>query len=540
MEQKFCQSCGMPLTKEISGTNADGSPNEDYCTYCYKDGKFTQDMTMEQMIDHCAKFTDEINRQSGQNLTKEQAKEMMRHFFPHLKRWKEMIISLILPILFILNSVNVYALSGSWRGDLNLGQIKVPLVFNFSETESGETQCTLDSPSQGAKGIATEVVHCSADSVALTCNVIGASYTGKLYSGTIKGRFEQRGYAFPLNLTPDIPIEERRPQTPKPPFPYSVTDTTFVAPDGAIMSATLTVPMTADSKKVPAVIMVTGSGPQNRDEEYCDHKPFAVIADFLARNGIASLRYDDRGTGKSTGNYLTSTTYTIKDDAVSGVDWLRSFPCISDIGALGHSEGGTIAFMIGAEDKADFIVSLAGMAISGKETLMRQNSHNLDKLALSDADKANSLKLIELVFDAIINQVQKGQNVPVDIDALAADYNLRVPEQILQSLKMTQSTRAPWLDAFLVLNPREYLGKVKCPILAINGEKDKQVYPDNLTVIKEYIPQAETLLMPKLNHLMQHAVTGEITEYDEIKETISPDVLDAIVRFIRNTCENQD
>lgn len=453
---------------------------------------------------------------------------------------KKMIISRILPIIFILTSVNAYALSGSWRGDLNLGQMKVPLVFNFSETESGETQCTLDSPSQGAKGIATELVHCSADSIALTCKAIGASYTGKLYSDTIKGRFEQRGYAFPLDLTPDIPIEERRPQTPKPPFPYSVTDTTFVAPDGAIMSATLTVPMIADSKKMPVVVMVTGSGPQNRDEEYCDHKPFAVIADFLARNGIASLRYDDRGTGKSTGNYLTSTTYIIKDDAVSGVDWLRSIPSIGDIGVLGHSEGGTIAFMIGAEDKADFIVSLAGMAISGKETLMRQNSHNLDKLTLSDADKANSLKLIELGFDTIINQVHKGQNEPVDIDALAADNNLRVPNQILQSLKMTQSTRAPWFDAFLVLNPRDYLGKVKCPILAINGEKDKQVYPDNLTVIKEYIPHAETLLMPELNHLMQHAVTGEMTEYDEIRETISSDVLDAIVRFIRNTCENKD
>lgn len=447
-----------------------------------------------------------------------------------------MIISLLLPLLLILNSADADALSGSWRGDLNLGQIKVPLVFNFSETESGETQCTLDSPSQGAKGIATEVVYCSADSIALTCNAIGATYSGKLYSGVIKGRFEQRGYAFPLDLTPAIPIEQRRPQTPRPPFPYSVVDTAFAAPDGAIMSATFTVPMTADSKKMPAVVMVTGSGPQNRDEEYCDHKPFAVIADFLARNGIASYR----GTGKSTGNYLTSTTYTIKEDAVSGVDWLRSIPWVSDVGVLGHSEGGTIAFMIGAEDKADFIVSLAGMAISGKETLMRQNSHSLDKMALSDADKANSLKLIELGFDAIINQVQNGQNVPVDIEALATGNNLRVPEQILQSLKMTQSTRAPWFDAFLVLNPREYLGKVKCPVLAINGEKDKQVYPDNLTVIKEYVPQAETILMPELNHLMQHADTGEMTEYDEIRETISPDVLEAIVRFIRNTCENHN
>ncbi len=396
MEPKYCQSCGMPLNEPNHGTNADGSLNEDYCIYCFKDGKFTQDMTMEQMIDHCARFSDEINKQSGQNLTQEQAKEMMRRFFPHLKRWKEVITMILLPLTMFLSSGKTYALNGSWRGNLNLGQIKVPLVFNFLESESGETQCTLDSPSQGAEGIATEVVHCSADSIALTCNVIGASYTGKISDGNIKGLFQQRGYTFPLELTPDIPIEERRPQTPKPPFPYSVTDTTFVAPDGAIMSATLTLPKTADSKKMPGVVMVTGSGPQNRDEEYCDHKPFAVIADFLARNGIASLRYDDRGTGKSGGNYLASTTYTNKDDAVSGVEWLRSVPCIGDVGVLGHSEGGTIAVMIGAEDKADFIVSLAGMAISGKETLMRQNSHNLDVLPLSDADKANSLNLIDL------------------------------------------------------------------------------------------------------------------------------------------------
>lgn len=534
MEIKFCQSCGMPLTNEIFGTNADSTPNEDYCIYCYKDGKFTQDMTMEQMIDFCAQFTDEINRNSGQNLTVEQMKEQMRQFFPHFKRWKKMVISLLLPVLFVLNSVNSYALSGSWRGDLNLGQMKVPLVFNFSETESGETQCTLDSPSQGAKGIATEVVHCSADSIALTCNAIGASYTGNLYSGTIKGRFEQRGYAFPLDLTPDIPVEERRPQTPKPPFPYSVTDTTFVAPDGAIMSATLTIPMTEGSKKMPAVVMVTGSGPQNRDEEIYEHKPFAVIADYLARNGIASLRYDDRGTGKSTGDFITSSTLTFKDDAVSGIEFLRSMRCIGPVGVLGHSEGGTIAFIIGSEGKADFIISLAGMAISGKETMMRQNEQNLDKLNLSEVDKANSLKLIDIVFDEMATQTKQGVSKPINIDDLVANNNLSVPQMVTQSLKTTQKTRGPWVDTLITLNPREFLGSVKCPVLAINGTKDTQVYSDNLKVINEHIPQAETKLMPGLNHLLQHAATGEVSEYDEIRETISPEVLDAIKLFIKN------
>lgn len=435
----------------------------------------------------------------------------------------------------MLTASDAIALRGSWRGELDLGQMKVPLVFNFSESVSGETSCTLDSPSQGAKGIATEVVRCDADSISLTCNVIGASYTGRISAGAIKGRFQQRGYEFPLDLTPDVALEDRRPQTPRPPFPYSVVDTTFVAPDGAVMSATLTLPQTTDSRKFHAVVMVTGSGPQNRDEEYCDHKPFAVIADILARNGIASLRYDDRGTGKSTGDYLTATTHTIKDDAVSGIEFLRSIPGIGKVGVLGHSEGGTVAFMVGAEKKADFIVSLAGMAISGKETIMRQNSHSLDKMTLSDTEKANSLKLIELVFDIITSQVKSGTAAPIDVYKLAAENCLQVPDQILQSLKMTQSTRAPWIDAFLVLNPREYIDKVRCPVLAINGEKDTQVYPDNLTVIKKHAPQAKTMLMPRLNHLMQHAVTGEVSEYDEIRETISPEVLDAIVNFIKDS-----
>lgn len=434
---------------------------------------------------------------------------------------------------------DVYALTGSWRGNLNLGQMKVPLVFNFSETAAGEIRCTMDSPSQGAKGIATEVVLCTADSVSLTCNAIGASYTGKISAGSINGRFRQRGYEFPLDLTPDRPAEERRPQTPKPPFPYSVIDTSFTAPDGAVMSATLTLPHTLSGKKVPAVVMVTGSGPQNRDEEYCDHKPFAVIADFLARNGIASLRYDDRGTGKSTGDFLTSTTFTFRDDAVSGIDFLRSLDCIGKTGVLGHSEGGTIAFMAGAEDKADFIVSLAGMAVSGKEAMMRQNEHALDKSGLSDVDKLNSLKIIGIVFDTIARQVRDGVSSPIDIDSLVAGNGVQLPLQIVQSLKMTQSTRAPWVDCFLTINPREYLAKVKCPVLAINGEKDMQVSPDNLAVIKAFVPKAEAMLMPDLNHLLQHAVTGEMTEYDEIRETISPEVLEAIVQFINNQMQKK-
>lgn len=450
----------------------------------------------------------------------------------------KLISAIISVVAIFLSATDAHGLSGSWRGSLDLGQMKLPLVFNFNETPSGETQCTMDSPSQGAKDIATEVVLCTSDTISIKCNAIMASYTGKISNGTIKGVFSQRGIAIPLNLTLDNPDENRRPQTPIPPFPYSAIDTTFTAQDGAVMAATLTIPPNATSKKMPAVVMVTGSGPQNRDEEYCEHKPFAVIADHLARNGIASLRYDDRGTGKSTGDFISSSTLTFKDDAVSGIDFLRSIGCVGPVGVLGHSEGGTIAFIIGSEGKADFIISLAGMAISGKETMMRQNEQSLDKLNLSEADKANSLKLIDRVFDEMATQTKQGVSKPINIDDLVANNNLSVPQMVTQSLKkMTQKIRGPWVDTLVTLNPREFLGNVKCPVLAINGEKDTQVFPDNLNVVKEYIPQAETKLMPELNHLLQHAVTGEVSEYDEIRETISPEVLDAIELFIKNNCK---
>lgn len=442
-------------------------------------------------------------------------------------------LSVILAAIAFTSS-NASALVGSWRGELSLGQMKLPLVFNFTENASGVTVCTMDSPAQGARGIATEVVLCTADTVSLVNKALGASYNGKISSGLIKGFFSQSGYKFPLDLTPDNSQEDRRPQTPRPPFPYTVIDTTFTAPDGAVMSATLTLPLGTKCPKIPAVVMVTGSGAQNRDEEAFEHKPFAVIADYLARNGIASLRYDDRGTAKSTGDFASATTFTLKDDALSGIDFLRSIGCIGKVGVLGHSEGGTIAFIIGAEGKADFLISLAGMAISGKETIVRQNKHQLDKSPLSDADKANSLKLIELITDEVISQTKKGETKAIDIKAIAAKNNLKVPQQIIESLRMTEKSRGPWFDTFLSINPRDYLRNIKCPLLAINGEKDLQVYPDNLEVIKEYAPEAQIRLMPGLNHLLQHAVTGEVSEYYEIRETTAPEALDAIANFIKN------
>lgn len=437
--------------------------------------------------------------------------------------------------LALLLPFPVFAFQGSWRGNLNIGQVELPLVFNFSETESGETECTLDSPAQGAKGIATTVNYCSQDSVAVESKLIGASFSGKIIGNKIEGKFLQRGFSLPLTLTQDAPIETRRPQTPQPPFPYTVIDTVFTAPDGAVLSGTITLPADMGAGEAPAVIMVTGSGPQNRDEELFDHKPFAVIADHLARNGVASLRYDDRGVGKSTGDFFKATTFTFKDDAAAAIDFMRSMEGIGKVGVLGHSEGGTIAFMLGADQKPDFIISLAGMAVPAKEALMMQNNRQLDKTGVRGADKENSMKLISLCFDELIRQASVENTTSLDPVKIAEANGLTVPEEVLQSVSANCQVVSPWFTTFLTLYPSEYITQITCPVLAINGEKDTQVEAaSNLGLIKELLPDATIQSLPDLNHMLQHADTGDVSEYISIRETISPEVLDLILSFIQS------
>lgn len=436
--------------------------------------------------------------------------------------------------LIAMSAVNAFALNGGWRGELSFGGMKLPLVFNFSENAKGETGCTIDSPSQGATGIPATVVLCTSDSISLECSVIGAGFSGRITNDAITGKFTQRGYSFPLTLRPESPIEERRPQTPKPPYPYTVQDTVFTAPDGVTLSGTLTLPAMEGKQKVPAVVLISGSGPQNRDEELFEHKPFAVIADYLARNGVASLRYDDRGTGRSKGDFLKGTTYTFSDDARSAVEFMRTIPGIGRTGVIGHSEGGTIAFLMGAAKVPDFIVSLAGMAVSGKETLLAQNARSLDKAGVAGKDKESCLSLIGLLFDEMARQGKNAATSPIDLDSLAKGAGISVPPMILASLKSTQKTRTPWFDTFLGIDPGESISAISCPVLAINGDKDTQVEAtSNLAVIRERCPKAEVRMMPSLNHLMQHAQTGEVAEYNEIRETISPEVLEIILSFIR-------
>ena len=272
-------------------------------------------------------------------------------------------IAALMPLIALCQGVE-----GDWSGILEVPGTKLTIVFHIGENS------TMDVPEQGAKGISVDIKEMTAMSLKLDIPMIMASYEGLMMGGSIVGTFTQVGQPFPLTLKRGAPSPQR-PQTPVPPFPYNTEEVSFQSGE-AVLSGTLATPsqMTEDT---PAVVLVSGSGLQDRDEALMDHKPFAVIADAFAKKGIATLRYDDRGFGRSTGDVQNATTHTFKDDAREAIEYLRSRG-FKAVGVLGHSEGGTIAFMLAAENVPDFIVSMAGMAETGEITLRRQLARGLE------------------------------------------------------------------------------------------------------------------------------------------------------------------
>ena len=427
-------------------------------------------------------------------------------------------IKRVLIITTILFCAIMYAnaQTGTWSGKLDVQGTKLALIFHLDEDNP-----TMDSPDQGAKGIPVQVDRGAEGKITIKIPSLAVLYEGQWNKDKIVGTFNQMNISLPLTLTlgEDKP---NRPQTPVGPFPYMTEEVVFN--NGNIeLNGTLTLPK-GYSRKTPVLLMVTGSGLQNRDEELFDHKPFAVIADALARQGIATLRYDDRGFGDSSAKSQEWTIEDFKSDALAGIDLLR---CRFDnVGVLGHSEGGTVAMMIAAENKADFIVSLAGMAIGGAEALVWQNRVALQELGFTD-DVINSYcKLIETAFNVRV----KGGEMPNP-----DDYAL--PASLVQNYwAAVAQIQMPYMIHFLSLDIRPLLGNVLCPVLALNGLKDKQVdYKSNLNAIRNGIPsnpknRIETV--EGVNHLFQHCSTGAVTEYRTIEETFAPEVLAMIIEWI--------
>lgn len=455
------------------------------------------------------------------------------------------IISLLL--LLITATLPAQDITGAWYGTLTIPGGEVNLIFNLEKDGEGYT-ATMDSPDQGATDIPATAVF---ESPALTLTIPAANieYKGKYENNQFTGTFNQNGYSIPLNLSREAvkAAKVNRPQEPVTPYPYYTEDVTFSNEKAGItLAGTLTMPKKEGN--YPAVILITGSGPQNRDEEIMGHKPFLVLADHLTKNGIAVLRYDDRGIGKSKGKFAGATTSDFATDAEAAFNYLKTRKEINakKIGLAGHSEGGTIAPMVAAENTdVAFIVMMAGTAIPGDENMMLQN-YMLGKAdGMPEEELTKLAKINRKIYDAI-----KAEEGAKTLKAqLAAIFNQDfkplliskgVPqEQVNQYTELQiQELASPWYTHFIKYNPGPAIEKVKCPILAINGSTDLQVAPKaNLDAVKRATDKSGNKKVTVkelrgLNHLFQESSTGAVGEYETIEQTFAPSALNEISGWI--------
>lgn len=435
-------------------------------------------------------------------------------------------------------SMQAQITDGSWKGILSVGPQKLNIVFNFKKAADGALQCSMDSPDQGAKGIPATVKMFGADSMNVEIPMLKVRYDGKLRGKEIIGKFNQAGMSFDLNLTPGE-VVRNRPQTPVAPFTYKTEEVSFTnEKDQSVLSGTLTYPEgyeAMNKKEVPVVLMVTGSGPQNRDEELFGHKPFLVIADYLAKNGIASLRYDDRGVGKSKGNTKNLTTEGNMRDAAAGTEYLKKLDKFGKTGILGHSEGGTIALMLGKTGKVDFIVSMAGTGLKGDQVLLEQNTRLLSSMGIPESQVTDYCKVLKEFFKykETHTDIANPQEVA---NEMITRMNVNLSDQLKANLIKVFSANDHWIDYFTSLDPSESIAGIKCPVFALNGAKDIQVIAEsNLGAIRKLLPPNKANLIksyPNLNHLFQNCENGSIAEYVNIEQTISPEVLVDIAAWI--------
>ena len=492
--------------------------------------------------------------------------------------------------------------SGTWSGKISAGIASLNIVFHICEKD-GKFFSLLDSPDQNVSGIAADSSSLRNDTVFIRISRLMAEYEGVFRNDSICGTFRQSGMDFPLVLRRGF-TPSGRPQTPVPPFGYTTEDVVFENDrDGASLAGTISYPvgyghgmescrpagdvrpddagsglkasrpdksLRIDGKQEsgPAqarqdcrpcmVVMVSGSGLQDRNEEIYGHKPFLVIADWLAENGIASLRYDDRGTGGSKGDVENATTEDFMRDALAAVRFAKQTGRFSRVGILGHSEGGTIAFMAAAEsDDVDFVISLAGGAVGGDSILIWQNRRMLE---LSGVDGeiidgyvrvlGKVLEIKALGFPECVKGYKKlrkkysmypedridGLIASVVVDEIMEEEPVGLPAAAISNLKNVLARKSAWIDYFIASDPAEYIRKTDCPVLALNGSKDTQVDPSsNLAAIRENAPRGSNVTvieLPGLNHLFQHCSTGLVSEYKDIEETISPEVLELIADWI--------
>jgi pimeloyl-ACP methyl ester carboxylesterase len=438
------------------------------------------------------------------------------------------------------------SLTGVWQGTLKVQVFELRVVLHIVAEGDGY-KATLDSPDQGAKGIPIDRIVLEGDSVKLELKKIKASFEGKLAEDrqSIQGTWTQAG-TLPLEFKRlDKEPDYSRPQEPKGPFPYAAEEVSYKN-DAGNVTLTGTLTYLASDTAAPAVLLISGSGPQDRNESILGHKPFLVLADYLTRRGVVVLRVDDRGIGGSTGDTMTSTTADMASDALAGVAFLKSRAQVNarQIGLLGHSEGGLVAPLAAStSDDVAFIVMLAGTGVTGEEIISRQSELIAKAQGADEAALATNRRLQERLVQAIKSSAEPAERekrvraiADEEVkDIVDADKKEALAKSLDAQMKLTLS---PWFRYFLTYDPRPALVKVKCPVLAINGEKDLQVDPrQNLPTIEAALksggnPDFQVRELKGLNHLFQHCQTGSPVEYGKIDETLAPEALELIGDWI--------
>lgn len=457
----------------------------------------------------------------------------------------------IITQIILLFSIITYAqdISGKWNGIIESGK-KEPVVFNFNFEKTGQNYATtIDIPAMRVANLKPKETIFSNEEVIVNGANLGFKYQGKFNKDLqqIEGTFTEGINSLPLILkkTP-TPTETqnkfRRPQEPLKPYPYKEEEITFRNGDADItLSGTLTLPF--KSGKYPVVILISGSGPQDRDETFYKHKPFLVLSDYLTSHGIGVLRYDDRGVGKSTGDHSSATTRDLASDVLSAIEYLKSRKDCSQIGLIGHSEGAIIAPMVTNLNKnVSFIVMLGGTGIPGSEVALylakktrgfsvqdeskyEEAIRNAIKIAASDEDLGEIKRDLKVhYYESIVPMLKLLINSDIKI------------EEIITSLIETRTS--PWNRYFYNYNPAKELEKVTCPILALNGSKDTQVQSKinqegmRKALTKGHNKDFSIYEIPNVNHLFQECESGEMDEYSTIQHTIAPSVLKQVSDWI--------
>ena len=448
------------------------------------------------------------------------------------------------------------AIEGIWQGALKVSGMELRIVFKISQGPEGILTATMDSPDQGAKDIPVDEVIFENGNLRLEIKVAMGVFEGKLKDDnlSIEGEWRQGGQSFPLVLERvDEVVELLRPQEPKKPYPYQEEEVVYENKKAVVkLAGTLTVP--GQEGPFPAVLLISGSGPQDRDETLLGHHPFLVLADYLTRCGIAVLRVDDRGVGKSGGDFTQATSEDFASDVLAGLEYLKSREEINpkQIGLIGHSEGGIIAPMVAIQSSdVAFIILMAGTGLTGEEILYLQTELIARAEGVSDEVIAKNLSLQEQMFTVLKEERD---------DAVAEKRLRTILEDVISELELSEKEKemaeanaeaqiksilSPWFRYFLTYDPRPTLMEVKCPVLAINGQKDLQVPPkENLAAIEKALKAGGNnnytiKELPGLNHLFQTAQTGAISEYARIEETISPTALKIMSDWILEQTEDK-